>query len=117
MKRQRHIRTHVLATMIGLTCGVLLVVIAAFNLSVRGYVRARVAAQLDSIEKNASEMWRGGMREHRAMEPFENRPDRETGMRGSGYIAVRRGAVHRGLGNCFMNQFPQQPLVFPHGVL
>ena len=36
MKRQRHIRTHVMATLIGLTCGVLLVVILAFNLSVRG---------------------------------------------------------------------------------
>ena len=93
MKRQRHIRTHVLATMIGLTCGVLLVVIAAFNLSVRGYVRARVAAQLDSIYKNASEMWRGGMREHRAMEPFENRPDRETGMRGSAILLDEDGSV------------------------
>ena len=46
MKRQRHIRAHALAILIGLTCGVLLVVILAFNLSVRGYIRARVAAQL-----------------------------------------------------------------------
>ena len=44
MKRQRHIRTHVLATLIGLTCGVLLVVILVFNLSIRGYIRARAAA-------------------------------------------------------------------------
>ena len=70
MKRQRHIRTHVMATLIGLTCGVLLVVILVFNLSIHGYIRARAAAQLDSMSQNAAEMWHGGMRDKRGMEPF-----------------------------------------------
>ncbi len=93
MKRQRHIRTHVLATLIGLTCGVLLVVILAFNLSVRGYIRSRVAAQLDAISRNAAEMWHVGMREKRGMEPFLNRPDGQTGMRGSAVLLDEEGRL------------------------
>ena len=93
MKRQRHIRTHVMATLIGLTCGVLLVVILVFNLSIHGYIRARAAAQLDSMSQNAAEMWHGGMRDKRGMEPFLNRPDRQTGMRGSAVIVDEEGRL------------------------
>ena len=95
MKRQRHIRTHVLATLIGLTCGVLLVVILAFNLSVRGYIRSRVAAQLDAISRNAAEMWHVGMHEKRGMgmEPFLPRPDGQTGMRGSAVLLDEEGRL------------------------
>ena len=93
MKRQRHIRTHVLGTMIGLSCGMLLVVILAFNLSVRGYIRARVAAQLDAISQSAAELWHGGMHERRGMELFPSRPDRQTGMRGSAVILDEEGKL------------------------
>ena len=93
MSGQRHIRTHVLGTMIGLSCGMLLVVILAFNLSVRGYIRARVAAQLDAISRSAAEFWHGGMRERRGLEPFLNRPDKQTGMRGSAVILDEEGKI------------------------
>lgn len=93
MKRQRHIRTHVLSTLIGLSCGMLLVVILAFNLSARGYIRARVAAQLDAISQSAAEMWHGGMRDRRGMEPFSNHPDRQTGMRGSAIVLDEEGKL------------------------
>lgn len=93
MKRKLHIRTHVLGTMIVLSCGMLLVVILAFNLSVRGYIRAQVAAQLDTISRSAAEMWRGGMHDRRGMEPFSNRPDRQTGMRGSAVVLDEDGNV------------------------
>ena len=79
MKRQRHIRTHVLLTMITLTCGILLAVVLTFNLSIRGYIRSRVSAQLSAVTENASEAWRDDGMHGKGQEPgrFDERPDRE----------------------------------------
>ena len=55
MRRQRHIRTHVLLTMITLTCGILLAVVLTFNLSIHSYIRSRVSAQLNAVTESASE--------------------------------------------------------------
>ena len=43
MKKKWHIKTRLLVTMTGLTCLILVVVAIAFNLSVKGYIRARVS--------------------------------------------------------------------------
>ena len=46
MKRQWHIRTRILITLLGLTGGILLAVGLVFNLSVRAYLQNRVSTQL-----------------------------------------------------------------------
>ena len=54
IKRKWHVRTRILLTMTGLICAVLLVVAMAFNLSIRQYIRSRVAAQLTMVSEDAS---------------------------------------------------------------
>ena len=95
MKRQRHIRTHVLLTMITLTCGILLAVVLTFNLSIRGYIRSRVSAQLSAVTENASEAWRDDGMHGKGQEPgrFDERPDRVTGTRGSAIVFDGSGQI------------------------
>ena len=59
MKRQWHIRTHLLVTLIGLTTAILLIVALAFNLSMYGFIRSRVSAQLSGVSRSASDERRG----------------------------------------------------------
>ena len=49
MRKQWHIQTRVLLTLVGLTTAILLAVGLAFNLSIQGYIRSRVSAQLVSV--------------------------------------------------------------------
>ena len=59
MKRQWHIRTHLLVTLIGLTTAILLTVAVAFNLSMYGYIRSRVSAQLSGVAQSVSDERKG----------------------------------------------------------
>ena len=55
MKRKWHIKNHLLASLVGLTTALLLTVALAFNLSLYGYIRSRVATQLFHVSQSASE--------------------------------------------------------------
>ena len=52
MKKQRHIRTRLTFTLIGLTCAILLAVMLAFNIAVQSYIRSRVSTQLGEVTQN-----------------------------------------------------------------
>jgi signal transduction histidine kinase len=94
MKRQRHIRTHVLLAMITLTCGILLAVVLTFNLSIHSYIRSRVSSQLTSVTENASNAWRGGLHgKGLGPDQFDGRPDRVTGTRGSAVVLDDSGQI------------------------
>ena len=88
MKRQWRIQTRLLLTLVALTAFILMAVGLAFNLSVRGYIRSRVAAQLTSVSESASSDRRGG-REHGKRE----RPDRITGTTGNAVVLDESGAL------------------------
>ena len=62
MKQKWHIRTHMLVTLIGLTSAVLLTVALVFNISMYGFIRSRVSAQLSTVSQSAKEERRGGGR-------------------------------------------------------
>lgn len=91
--RQRHIHTHILTALISLTCGILLVVILAFNLSVRSYIRSRVSVQLDTVSQLASEAWQDGMRDRKWMGHFDEHKDRVTGARGNAIVLDENGTL------------------------
>ena len=99
MKRQWHIRTRVLVTLIGLTCAILLAVALAFNLSVRSYIRSRVTAQLHSVSESVSE-YREEEKDHGKHEGkrFDEHPDRITGTRGSAVVLDKDGELLNALG-------------------
>ncbi len=91
MKRQWHIQTRFLLTLIALTAAILLAVGLSFNLAVRGYIRSRVTTQLASVSESASSDRRGGAREHDMR--FDGRPDRVTGTSGSAVVLNENGAL------------------------
>ncbi|MCR5138320.1 MAG: HAMP domain-containing histidine kinase [Oscillospiraceae bacterium] len=96
MRRRWHIRTRVLLTLIGLTAAVLLTVGLTFNLSVRGFIRSRVTAQLDSVSESASYDRRGSLQEQPQPQPekrLEGRPDRIMGTTGSAAVLNKNGAL------------------------
>ena len=93
MKKQRHIQTHILRSLVGLTCGILLAVILVFNLSVRGYIRSRVSAQLETVSKSASETWEDNLRDRKGMGRFDEHKDRITGTRGSAIVLDEDGTL------------------------
>ena len=86
MKRKWHIRKRVLATLICLTCAILLIVALAFNLTMRAYIRSRVAAQLATVQESASGERRGDMFAPEEGRPFDEKPDRITGARGNAVV-------------------------------
>ena len=91
MKKQRHIQTHVLLTLVGLSCGLLLAVVLVFNLSIRSYIRSRVSQQLSTVSDSASQTWQGDMRERKGR--FDEHPDRVTGTRGSAVVLDGEGRL------------------------
>ena len=101
MKRKWHIKTHMLVTLIGLTSAVLLTVALVFNLSVYGFIRSRVSAQLSDVSQSASEERRDGGRgpEQGKDQPapeadgsrFNENPDRVMGTRGSAVVLSAEG--------------------------
>ena len=112
MKRKRHIKTHLLFTLIGLTTALLLTVALAFNLSMYGYLRSRVTAQLTNVSQSALEERRDGVPGSREFngdrsevdddededdedreDRFDERPDRVMGTRGSAVLLNADGSV------------------------
>ena len=93
MKKQRNIRTRLSVTMIGLTCAILLAVMAAFNLAVQSYIRSRVSAQLSEVTKNISEDRREGEPGPRGDGRFDDRPDRVTGAEYSAAVLAQDGSL------------------------
>ena len=89
MKRQWHIRTRILITLLGLTGGILLAVGLVFNLSVRAYLQNRVSTQLIHVREDAVSDRREPPPE-REMRP-EGRPDRVTGAVGNAVILDQTG--------------------------
>ena len=86
-----HIRRRVLVTLICFSCAILLIVALAFNLTMRGYIRSRVTAQLTTVQESASEERRGGRPEWEGGKPFDEKPDRITGVRGKAIVLDGEG--------------------------
>ena len=91
MKKKWHIKTRLLVTMTGLTCLILVVVAIAFNLSVKGYIRARVSSQLDLVSRSATEIRREERGPRMTPDPFNEHPDKITGTRGNAVILDEKG--------------------------
>ena len=93
MKKQRKLRTRLTVTMTALTCGVLLVVMLAFNIAVRSYLRSRVSTQLDAVSQSVSEDRRKGGRGQKEDKRFDERPDRVTGAEYSAAVLGSDGSL------------------------
>ena len=111
IKRKWHIRTRILLTMTGLICAVLLVVAVAFNLSIRQYIRSRVAAQLTMVSEDASKQRKDnfhGSGSDPVSDPvsdpgsgtssgtgrrFDDHPDRMIGTSGSAIVLDEDGSL------------------------
>lgn len=89
MKKKRRLKTRLLATLVGVTCAVLLIVALAFNLSVRGYIKARVNSQLEALSSSISDERQGGI----GSWSFDDRPDRVTGARGNALLLSSEGEI------------------------
>lgn len=94
MKKQRHIRTRLAATLIGLTCAILLAVVLAFNVAVQSYIRSRVSTQLEEVTQSISEDRRKGEPGQREDNMhFNDRPDRVTGAEYSAAVLGADGSL------------------------
>ena len=93
MKKQQHIRTRLTFTLIGLTCGILLAVMLAFNLAVRGYIRSRVSTQLDAVTKSVSEERRRDPDGEKGEQRFDEHPDRVIGAEYNAAVLAKNGSV------------------------
>ena len=97
MKRKRHIKTHMMATLTCVTCALLLVVALAFNLSVFGFIRSRVSVQLSSVSQSMSEERGEEMRGRKEPNRFDGHPDRVMGTRGSAVLLNGDGSLRSNL--------------------
>ncbi|MBQ4448548.1 MAG: HAMP domain-containing histidine kinase [Clostridia bacterium] len=87
--KKHTLKTRLLITLVGVTCAALVIVALAFNLSVRGYIDARVRSQLEAISSSVSDERQGG-----PLSPsFDDRPDRVTGARGNALILSSEGEL------------------------
>ena len=93
MKKQRHIRTRLAFTLIGLTCSVLIVVMLAFNITVQSYIRSRVSTQLNEVTQIVSEGRREEEHGPREEQHFDERPDRVTGAEYSAAVLSKDGSL------------------------
>ncbi len=93
MKKQRHIRARLTLTLIGLSCTILFVVMLAFNIAVRRYIRSRVSTQLSEITKSVSDDRRAGENGAKGNKRFEDRPDRVTGAEYSAAVLSEDGLL------------------------
>lgn len=93
MKKKWHIKTRLLVTMTGLTCLILAIVAIAFNLSVNGYIRARVSSQLELVTQSTTEIRREDRNHDPKMnpDPFNEHPDKIMGTRGNAVILDENG--------------------------
>ena len=111
MKRKWHIKTHMLLTLVGLTTAILLLVALVFNLSVYGFIRSRVSAQLVNVSQSASEERKGrfpgpgqGQDPNAPQSPgedegkaFDEHPDHVMGTKGSAVLLNADGTVFANL--------------------
>ena len=97
MKRQWHIRTRVLVTLIGLTCAILLAVALAFNLSVRSYIRSRVTAQLETTAESVAQDRRDDPKGNHSGKHFDEHADRITGTKSSALVLGADGTIKNNL--------------------
>ena len=95
MKKQRHIRTRLTVTLIGLTCAILLAVMLAFNIAVQSDIRARVSTRLGEVTQSVSEDRREGGHGPKGDKHFEERPDRVTGAEYSAAVLAEDGALKK----------------------
>ena len=97
MKKQRPIRTRLTMTLVGLSCMTLIVVMLAFNIAVRGYIRSRVSTQLHLVTENVfKDRKQGGESGEFAPiddKAFDERPDRVTGAEFSAAVLSADGTV------------------------
>ena len=84
-----HLRTRILITMIGLTCAVLIIVALVFNLSVRGYIRSRVSAQLEDVSESIS----AERHDPKGGKHYDGKPDRITGVSGNAALFSESGEL------------------------
>jgi Signal transduction histidine kinase len=97
MKKQRHIRTRLTFTLIGLTCAILLAVMLAFNIAVQSYIRSRVSTQLGEVTQNVFDDRREDGHGQKGDKHFDDRPDRVTGAEYSAVVLAEDGTLKRGL--------------------
>ena len=95
MKKQRHIRTRLTVTLIGLTCVILIAVMLAFNFAVQGYIRSRVSTNLDAVTKSVSEARRMDPGWEKGEPRFDERPDRAVGAEYNAAVLAENGSVVR----------------------
>ena len=81
----------------GVTCALLLVVALSFNLSVLGYIRSRVSAQLSNVSQSMSEERGDEMRGKKDPNRFDGHPDRVMGTRGSAVLLNGDGSLRSNL--------------------
>ena len=93
MKKQRHIRTRLSFTLIGLTCAILIAVMLAFNIAVQSYIRSRVSTQLGELTQSVSEDRREGGHGQKGDKHFDERPDRVTGAEYSAAVLSEDGSL------------------------
>ena len=93
MKKQKHIRTRLTATLIGLTCAILLAVMLAFNIAVQSYIRSRVSTQLGVVTQNVSDDRRAGGHGQKGDKHFDEKPDRVTGAEYSAAVLAEDGSL------------------------
>ena len=87
--KKRQLKTKLLITLVGVTCAALVAVALAFNISVRGYINARVDSQLDTISSYVFDERQGG---HGSWS-FDDRPDKVTGARGNALLLSSEGEL------------------------
>lgn len=95
MKKQRHIRTRLTFTLIGLTCAILLAVMLAFNIAVQSYIRSRVSTQLGEVTQSISEDRREGGHGPKGDKHFDEKPDRVTGAEYSAAVLTEDGSLKK----------------------
>ncbi len=87
--KKRRLKTKLLVTLVGVTCAAPVIVALAFNLSVRGYIKARVNSQLETISSSVSDGRKDGLGNW----SFDDRPDKVTGARGNALILSSEGEL------------------------
>ncbi len=95
MKKQRHIRTRLSFTLIGLTCAILLAVMLAFNIAVQGYIRSRVSTRLGEVTQSISDDRRDDVHGPKGDKRFDERPDHVTGAEYSAAVLAEDGALKK----------------------
>lgn len=93
MKKQRHIRTRLTFTLIGLTCAILLAVMLAFNIAMQSYIRSIVSTQLGEVTQSISEDRRRDEPWQRGEKPFDEHHDRVTGAEYSAAVLAGDGSL------------------------